>query len=206
VLRAQARREENEKIQERVVFMQRNRLDGLRVAIIVFNYFEQVEMTSPRQALEQAGAQVTLISPTFGPLTGMIHDVDKNETFPVDMSLDQANPNDFDALMLPGGTVNADNLRMVPKAQNFARQFDSAGKPIAAICHAPWLLVSAGLVKGRTLTSWPSLTDDIRNAGGNRVEQEVVQDRNWVTSRSPQDLPAFNPAMISLFAQSQVRK
>jgi protease I len=193
-----------EKIQERGVFMQRNRLDGLRVAIIVFNYFEQVEMTSPRQALEQAGAQVTLISPNSGPLTAMNHDVDKGDTFQADMSLDQANANDFDVLMLPGGTVNADNLRMNPKAQNFARQFDSAGKPIAAICHALWLLVSAGLVKGRTLTSWPSLQDDIRNAGGNWVNQQVVQDRNWVTSRGPQDLEAFNPAIVSLFAQSRV--
>jgi len=155
------------KFKKGVFFMQRNRLDGLQVAIIVFNYFEQVEMTSPRQALEQAGAQVTLISPNPGPLTAMNHDVDKGDTFPVDMSLDQANPNDFDALMVPGGTVNADNLRIQPKAQSFAKQFDSAGKPIAAICHAPWLLVSAGLVKGRTLTSWPTLQDDIRNAGRN---------------------------------------
>ena len=184
--------------------MQRNRLDGLHVAIIVFNYFEQVEMTSPRQALEQAGAQVTLISPNPGPLTAMNHDVDKSDSFKVDMNLDQANVNDFDALMLPGGTVNADNLRMNPKAQNIARQFDRASKPIAAICHAPWLLVSAGLVKGRTLTSWPSLQDDIRNAGGTWVDQQVVQDRNWVTSRSPQDLGAFNPAMVSFFAQSLV--
>ncbi len=186
--------------------MQRNRLDGLQVAIIVFNYFEQVEMTSPRQALEQAGAKVTLISLNPGPLTAMNHDVDKGDTFPVDMSLDQANPNDFDALMVPGGTVNADNLRIQPKAQSFAKQFDNAGKPIAAICHAPWLLVSAGLVKGRTLTSWPTLQDDIRNAGGNRVDQQVVQDRNWVTSRGPQDLPAFNPAMVAFFSQSLVRR
>jgi len=186
--------------------MQRNRLDGLHVAIIVFNYFEQVEMTSPRQALEQAGAQVKLISPVSGPLTGMNHDVDKGDTFQADMSLDQANPNDFGALMIPGGTVNADHLRMNPKAQNFARQFDSSSKPIAVICHGPWLLVSAGLVKGRTLTSWPSLQDDIRNAGGTWVDQQVVHDRNWVTSRSPKDLEAFNPAMISLFAQNLVRR
>lgn len=186
--------------------MQRNKLDGLKVAIIVFNYFEQVEMTSPRQALEQAGAQVTLISPNSGPLTGMNHDVEKADTFQVDMNLDQANPNDFDALMIPGGTVNADNLRINPQAQNFARQFDRAGKPMAVICHAPWLLVSSGLVKGRTLTSWPTIQDDIRNAGGNRVDQKVVQDRNWVTSRGPQDLEAFNPAMVSFFAQALVRR
>jgi len=181
-------------------------LDGLHVAIIVFNYFEQIEMTSPRQALEQAGAQVKLISPVSGPLTGMNHDVDKGDTFQADMSLDQANPNDFGALMIPGGTVNADRQRMNPKAQNFARQFDSSGKPIAVICHGPWLLVSAGLVRGRTLTSWSSLQDDIRNAGGTWVDQQVVHDRNWVTSRSPKDLEAFNPAMISLFAQNLVRR
>jgi protease I len=190
--------------QERGSFVQKNRLDGLRVAIIVFNYFEQVEMTTPRQALEQAGAQATLISPNIGPLMGMKHDVDKVDFFHVERSLDQANANDFDALMLPGGTVNADNLRMNPKAQTFVRQFDSARKPIAAICHALWLLVSAGLVKGRTLTSWPSLQDDIRNAGGTWVDQQVVYDHNWVTSRGPQDLEAFNPAMVSLFAQSLV--
>src|SRR5258706_7848725 len=173
------------KFKKGVFFMQRNRLDGLQVAIIVFNYFEQVEMTSPRQALEQAGAQVTLISPNPGPLTGMNHDVDKGDTFPVDMSLDQANPNDFDALMVPGGTVNADNLRIQPKAQSFAKQFDSAGKPIAAICHAPWLLVSAGLVKGRTLTSWPTLQDDIRNAGGDRDGHHASQARHPGRHRPP---------------------
>jgi protease I len=186
--------------------MQKNKLDGLRVAIIVFNYFEQVEMTSPRQALEQAGAHVTLISPISGPLTAMNHDVDKGDTFQADMNLDQANANDFDALMIPGGTVNADHLRMNPKAKNFAKQFDSSSKPMAVICHGPWLLVSAGLVKGRTLTSWPSLQDDIRNAGGTWIDQQVVENRNWVTSRSPQDLEAFNPAMVSLFAQNLVRR
>jgi protease I len=184
--------------------MQKNKLDGLRVAILVYNYFEQVEMTSPRQALEQAGAQVTLISPISGPLTAMYHDVEKGDTFQADMNLDQANANDFGALMIPGGTVNADHLRMNQKAQSFARQFDSSGKPMAAICHGPWLLVSAGLVKGRILTSWPSLQNDIRNAGGTWVDQEVVEDRNWVTSRSPQDLKAFNPAIVSLFAQNLV--
>ena len=185
--------------------MQQNRLNGTRVAIIVFNNFEQVEMASPRQALEQAGATTVLISPQ-GEVTGRSHDVDPAGTFKVDLSLDQANPNDFDAVLLPGGTVNADHLRTNPQAQNFVKQFDSAGKPIAAICHAPWLLVSSGLVKGRTLTSWPSLQDDVRNAGGNWVDQQVVRDRNLVTSRSPQDLEAFNPAIISLFAESKVTR
>ena len=186
--------------------MQSNKLDGVRVAMIVADDFEQIEMVSPRQALEQAGAKVTLISPTTGQVTGRNHDVDKADTFPVEMSLDEANPMDFDALMLPGGSVNADKLRVNPKAQSFAKQFDSAGKPIAVICHAPWLLVSSDLVKGRTLTSYPSLEVDIRNAGGNWVDQEMVRDRNLVTSRNPKDLDAFNPAMIALFAESKVTR
>ena len=178
------------------------RLDGLRVAIIVADDFEQVEMTEPRKALAQAGAQVTLIAPKPGQVSGMNHDV-KADKFPVDRTLDQARPNDFDAVMLPGGALNADFLRVVPQAQEFVRQMDQAGKPFAVICHAPWLLVSAGLVRGRTLTSYHTIQDDIRNAGGNWQDQEVVRDRNWVTSRSPKDLPAFNPAMIDLFAGAQ---
>ncbi len=186
--------------------MQGNSLNGVRVAIVVDDNFEQVEMTSPRLALEQAGANVTLISSHPGQVTGRSHDVDPQDTFKVDMTLNEANPMDFDALMLPGGSVNADHLRMNPKAQSFAKQFDSAGKPMAVICHAPWLLVSADLVKGRTLTSWPSLQVDIRNAGGNWVDQQMVRDRNLVTSRGPQDLGAFNPAMVSLFAESKVTR
>jgi protease I len=121
------------------------------------------------------------------------------------MTLDQAQPGDLDALMLPGGALNADYLRMNLKAQDFVRQFDSNSKPIAFICHAPWLLVSSGLVKGRTLTSYHTIQDDIRNAGGNWVDQEMVRDHNWVTSRSPKDLRAFNPAMVSLFAESRAK-
>lgn len=184
--------------------MQQNRLDGLRVAIILSDDFEQAEMTEPRKALEQAGATTVLISPKPGQVTGMNHDV-KADTFKVDMTLDQAQPNDFDAVLLPGGALNADFLRMNPKAQDFVRQFDRSGKPIAFICHAPWLLVSAGLVKGRKLTSYHTIQDDIRNAGGNWVDQEMVRDGNWVTSRSPQDLGAFNPAMVSLFAESRAK-
>ena len=183
--------------------MQGNTLQGMRVAIIVDNDFEQAELTEPKKALEQAGAQVTVISPQTGQVTGMNHDV-KADTFKVDMPLDQANPNDFDALMLPGGALNADALRMVPKAQTFVKDFDTKGKPMAIICHAPWLLVSANLVKGRTMTSWASIQDDLRNAGANWVDQEMVRDRNWVTSRSPKDLGAFNPAMVQLFASSKV--
>lgn len=184
--------------------MQGNRLDGMRVAMIVADDFEQVEMTEPRKALEQAGATTVLISPQSGKVTGMNHDV-KADSFNVEMSLDQANPNDFDAVMLPGGALNADALRVVPKAQEFVRQMDKSGKPMAIICHAPWLLVSSGCVKGRTLTSYHTIQDDIRNAGGNWVDQEMVRDRNWVTSRSPKDLGAFNPAMISLFSEYKAK-
>jgi deglycase len=184
--------------------MQRKILDGFRVAIVLSDDFEQAEMTEPRKALEQAGATTVLISPKPGQVTGMNHDV-KADTFKVDLTLDQAQPGDFDALMLPGGALNADFLRMIPKAQDFVRQFDRSGKPIAFICHAPWLLVSAGLVKGRKLTSYHTIQDDIRNAGGNWVDQEMVRDHNWVTSRSPKDLGAFNPAMVSLFSESRAK-
>lgn len=182
--------------------MQGSRLDGMRVAMLVTEDFEQAELTEPKKALEQAGAQVSIISPKPGKVTGMNHDT-KADSFPVDMTLDEANPNDFDALMLPGGALNADNLRIEPKAQNFVKQFDSARKPMAAICHAPWLLVSANILKGRTLTSYHTIQDDIRNAGANWVDQEMVRDGNLVTSRSPKDLGAFNPAMIALFAESK---
>jgi protease I len=175
-------------------------LQNMRVAILVADDFEQVEMTSPKQALEQAGATTTIISPKPGQVTGMNHDV-KADTFKVDMTLEQANPGDFDAVLLPGGALNADSLRMNQKAQSFVSQIDSSGKPIAVICHAPWLLVSAGRVKGRTITSYPTIQDDIRNAGGDWVDQEVVRDHNWVSSRSPKDLGAFNPAMTKLFAE-----
>ncbi len=142
-------------------------------------------------------------SPKPGQVQGMNHDV-KADTFPVDMTLDQAKPGDFDAVLLPGGAVNADALRMEPKAQDFVRQAESNGKPIAVICHGPWLLISAGLVKGKTMTSYYTIQDDIRNAGGKWVDQEMVRDGNWVSSRSPKDLPAFNKAMVELFSGSKV--
>jgi len=183
--------------------MQGNQLNGMRVAIVVTDDFEQVELTEPKKALDQAGATTKIISTHPGQVTGMNHDV-KADTFNVDMTLDQVNPNDFDAVMLPGGALNADALRMVPQAQQLVRQMQQAGKPMAIICHAPWLLVSSGLVRGRTLTSYYTIQDDIRNAGGNWVDQQMVRDGNWVTSRSPKDLPAFNPAMIQLFSESKV--
>jgi protease I len=183
--------------------MQERKLDGMRVAIIVNNDFEQVEMTEPRKALDQAGAQTTLIAPKPGQVIGMNHDKQADQ-FPVDMALEQAKPDQFDAVLLPGGALNADTMRMNPKAQEFVRQMNGAGKPLAVICHAPWLLVSAGLVSGRTLTSWPTIQDDIRNAGGHWEDREMVRDRNLVTSRGPQDIPAFNKGMIELFAEQRV--
>ncbi len=176
-------------------------LTGLRIAILVADDFEQVEMTEPRKAFEQAGAQITLISPKPGQVQGMNHDV-KADTFPVDLTLDQARPEDYDALLLPGGALNADFIRMDEHARQFVRHFDQAGKPMAAICHAPWLLVSSGVARGRTLTSYYTIQDDIRNAGGNWVDQEFVHDRNLITSRSPKDIPAFNRAAIELFSQA----
>lgn len=178
------------------------KLSNMRVAILVSDDFEQAEFTEPKRALEQAGAQVTVIAPKPGQVRGMHHD-EKGDTFNVDMTLDQANPGNFDAVMLPGGALNADFLRMNPYVQHFVQQMDKSGKPIAAICHAPWLLISAGCMSGRTLTSYYTIQDDIRNAGGNWVDHEMVRDHHWVTSRSPKDLPVFNVAMVTLFSEFQ---
>lgn len=183
--------------------MQNKTLNGMRVAILVTDNFEQAELVEPKKALEQAGATTKIISPRSGQVQAMNHDV-KADTFNVDMTLDSANPDDFDALMLPGGALNADKLRMEPKAQEFVRRIDSQDKPMAVICHAPWLLVSSYLTKGRTLTSYYTLQDDIRNSGASWLDLEVVRDGNWLTSRSPKDLHAFNPAMIELFSEYQL--
>lgn len=175
-------------------------LHDLRIAILVHDLFEQAELASPKQALEGVGAIVSIVSPKPVSVTGL-HHADKGDAFKVDITLDAAQPEDFHALVLPGGVFNADALRVVPEAQAFVKAFERDQKPIAVICHGPWLLVSAGLVKGRTLTSWPTLQDDIRNAGGTWVDQEVVTDRNWVSSRKPDDLPAFNRTFIELLTQ-----
>lgn len=180
--------------------MQQKTLDGMRIAILVTDNFEQVEMTEPKKAFEAAGARTVIVSPRMGQVTGMNHD-QKADTFKVDMTFDQASPQDFDGVLLPGGTMNADFLRMEPKAQEFVRQIDKQGKPLAVICHAPWLLVSAGEVKGRTLTSYYTLQDDVLNAGGNWIDLEAVRDQNWVSSRSPKDLDAFNEAALNLFSE-----
>lgn len=177
-------------------------LKGRRVAILVTDGFEQVELGSPREALQEAGATTTILAPKSGEVQGFKH-ADRADKFKVDLTLDQANPDDFDAVLLPGGVMNADKLRVEKKAQEFVRRIDQQGKPIAVICHGPWLLVSAGLVKGRQLTSYHTLQDDIRNAGGNWEDREVLRDRNWVSSRKPADLPAFNREMLSLFAETR---
>lgn len=174
-------------------------LDDFRVAILATDGFEEAELTDPAKALGQAGAKVDVISTHDGRIQAFKHH-DKSITIPVDRTFDQAQPDDYDALMLPGGALNADAMRMVPQVQRFIQAMAGAGKPMAVICHAPWELVSTGLVRGRTLTSWATIQDDIRNAGGNWVDREVVVDGNLVTSRGPQDLPAFNREMIHLFA------
>jgi protease I len=180
--------------------MQQRNLNGLRVAILVTDDFEQVELAEPRKALEQAGAQTTIVCPRPGQVQGMNHDV-KADKFDVGLTLDQANPDEFDAVLLPGGALNADALRVFTWAQEFVRRIDETDRPIAVICHGPWLLVNAGLVAGRTLTSYHTIAADLRNAGGHWLDLEVVRDRNWVSSRSPRDLPAFNQAMLTLFAE-----
>ena len=176
-------------------------LKGKRIAILVANEgIEQIELTEPRTALEQAGAQVDLIAPEAGTVQAFDH-LDKADTFPVDRTTQEASADDYDGLMLPGGVANPDTLRMHEDAVALVADFVNAGKPIAAICHAPWTLVQADAVRGRTLTSWPSLQTDIRNAGGTWVDQEVVVDEGLVTSRGPDDLPAFNAKMIEELAE-----
>jgi len=179
-------------------------LEGMRVAIMSATDFEQVEMTEPRKALNDAGAETVLISTHSGEIQGMRHDV-KQDKFKVEMTLADAAPDSFDALLLPGGALNADSLRVVPEAQSFVRHFQERHKPMAAICHAPWLLASAGLVRGRKLTSYHTIRDDMRNAGAEWIDREVVVDDNLVTSRQPSDIPAFNREMIALFARQRAQ-
>lgn len=175
-------------------------LKGKKVAILLTDGFEQVEMTEPRKALEEAGAKCVLIAPKAGEVQGFRHH-DKQDRFRVDQTLDASSVSDFDAVLLPGGVINADALRVEKKAQQFVQEADRAGKPIAVICHGAWLLVSAGLAKGRTLTSWPTLQDDLRNAGAQWKDEEVIRDGNWVSSRKPDDLPAFNREITRLFSE-----
>jgi protease I len=175
-------------------------LQNKRVAILATDGFEQVELEKPRQALEEAGATTEVVSPSSGKIQGMNHDK-KGDTVAVDVPLEEADADDYDALMIPGGLINPDTLRTNRLALQFVRRFFEAGKPVAAICHAPWVLIDAGLVKGRTLTSWPAIKTDVKNAGGDWVDREVVVDHGLVTSRKPDDIPAFNAKMIEEFSE-----
>lgn len=178
-------------------------LDGVRVAILLTDGFEQVEMTEPRQALDQAGAQTQIVSPKDGQVKAWKF-TEWGDTFPVDVPLDNARPDDFDALLLPGGVINPDQLRTVPQAVAFARAFFDTGKPVASICHGPWTIIEAGAARGRRLTSWPSLKTDLQNAGAEWVDEAVVVDQGLVTSRSPDDIQAaFNPTIIEQFARAR---
>jgi deglycase len=179
-----------------------NKLEGKKVAILVANGFEQVELTEPRKALEQAGAQTVIVSPEPGKVKGWQH-TDWGDTFTADIPLNSTRPEEYDALLLPGGVMNPDKLRMNKEAVQFVKGFVDAGKPIAAICHGPWTLIEAGAVKGRTMTSYPSLQTDLKNAGANWVDQEVVVDDGIVTSRRPDDIPAFNSKMLEEFAEGR---
>lgn len=178
-------------------------LEGLKVAILVDDGFEQVELIEPRKALDQAGAETRVVSPKGERVRGWAF-TDWGDELPVDVPLDRAKPDDFDALLLPGGVFNPDALRMQPNAVAFVKAFFDAGKPVASICHGPWTVIEAGAAQGRRIASWPSLKTDLRNAGAEWVDQEVVVDGKLVTSRNPDDIPAFNRAMIDLFAQSLV--
>ncbi len=178
-------------------------LDGIRVAILVDTDFEQVELTEPRKALEDAGATCRIIS-ARDEITGLKH-AEKKDTFKVDLPLERAHAEEFDAVLVPGGALNADKLRMIPKAQEFIRNMNQQGKPMAVICHGPWL-VSAGLAKGRHLTSYYTIQDDMRNAGAKWEDREVIVDGNLVTSRQPSDIPAFNQEMIGLIVEAKGRQ
>jgi protease I len=178
-------------------------LNGKRIAFLMANEgVEQVELTEPLKAIRDAGADTDLIAPEGDDIQAFNH-LDKADTFTPDRTLDDADPGDYDGLVLPGGVANPDQLRMDQRALDFTRAFFEAGKPVAAICHAPWTLVEAGLVEGRTLTSWPSLKTDIRNAGGNWVDEEVHVDEGFVSSRKPDDLPAFCAKAIEEFAEGE---
>ena len=177
-----------------------DKLKGKRVAILATEGFEGVELTEPRRALDAAGAETKVLSPKTGEIKAWEHD-HWGDKVRVDESLAKATPDDFDALLLPGGVLNADKIREEPAAVEFVRKFAAEGKPIAAICHAPWLLIEADIVRGRTVTSWPSLKTDLRNAGANWVDKEVVVDNGLVTSRKPDDIPAFNEKMIEEFTE-----
>jgi deglycase len=181
--------------------MATNDLKGIKVAILVENGFEQVELLEPRKALDQAGAETRVVSPQTHRVKGWNH-TEWGQEIPVDVPLDQAKPEDFDALLLPGGVINPDKLRMQPKAVAFVKAFFDEDKPVAAICHGPWTVIEAGAARGRRIASWPSLKTDLKNAGAEWIDQEVVIDRNLVSSRKPDDIPAFNQAINEVFSHA----
>lgn len=180
-------------------------LQGKMVAILATDGVEKVELEQPRSVLTDKGAQVQLISLKSGDIQARNHDLEPAGTFPVDRVVSEASVDEFDALVLPGGTVNPDKLRLDGSAVAFVREFVSSGKPVAAICHGPWTLVEAGVVAGRTVTSYPSIRTDLRNSGAKVVDEEVVVDRNLITSRSPSDLPAFCAAIVEQLEQAPAR-
>jgi protease I len=178
--------------------LQGKRLQGKRIAIVATDGFEQSELTEPKRALEQAGAKVDVVAPHAGQIQGMQHH-EKGATVAVDRTIEEVRPDEYDHLVLPGGVANPDALRLQPRVIAFIRSFFDAGKPVAAICHGPWTLIEADAVKGRTMTSWPSLKTDLKNAGARWVDRETVVEGGLVTSRKPDDLPAFCREMIKLF-------
>lgn len=181
------------------------KLSGIRVAILVTDGFEQAELVEPRKALDEAGAETLIVSPKKGKVRGWAFTEWGNE-LPVNMPLEQAQVADFHALLLPGGVLNPDKLRMEPQAIAFVKSFFDSNKPVAAICHGPWSIIEAGAARGRRIAAWPSLKTDLRNAGAEWVNEEVVIDGNLVTSRNPDDIPAFNKAMVELFSRSRVHQ
>ena len=180
-----------------------NELSGRNVAFLATDGVEQIELTSPWQAVKDAGAIPHLISLKAGTIQGVNNDMEKGDTFSVDKTVQEARADEYDALVLPGGVINPDSLRLDKDAIRFVKGFFTAGKPVGAICHGPWTLVEADVVRGRTVTSWPSLQTDIRNAGGDWVDKEVQTDHGLVTSRNPDDLPAFNKKIVEEFAEGR---